>query len=49
MYLVRFQMSSHHMGVCSGYEANIDKLHDTRPDAEDPDKNKEKKTTADVA
>ena len=36
-------------GCCSGYEANIDKLHDTRPDAEDPDKNKEKKTTADVA
>jgi hypothetical protein len=35
-------------GCCSGYEANIDKLHDTRPDAEDPDKNKEKKTTADI-
>ena len=33
-------------GCCSGYEANIDKLHDTRPDAEDPDKNREKKTTA---
>jgi hypothetical protein len=36
-------------GCCSGYEANIDKLHDTRPNAEDPDKNKEKKSTADVA
>ena len=35
-------------GCCTGYEANYDKLHDTRPDAEDPDKNKEKKTTADV-
>ena len=35
-------------GCCAGYEANYDKLHDTRPDAEDPDKNKEKKTTADV-
>jgi hypothetical protein len=35
-------------GCCAGYEANYNKLHDTRPDAEDPDKNKEKKTTADV-
>jgi hypothetical protein len=35
-------------GCCAGYEANYDKLPDTRPDAEDPDKNKEKKTTADV-
>ena len=35
-------------GCCSGYEPNIDKLYDTRPYAEDPDKNKEKKTTADV-
>jgi hypothetical protein len=31
-----------------GYEANYGKLHDTRPDAEEPKKNKEKKTTADV-
>ncbi len=35
-------------GCCSGYEANYDKLHDKRPDAEDPEKNKEKKTTANV-
>ena len=35
-------------GCCAGYEANYDKLHDTRPDAEDPEKNKEKKTTGDV-
>jgi hypothetical protein len=33
---------------CAGYEANYNKLHDTRPNAEDPDKNREKKTTADV-
>ena len=35
-------------GCCAGYEPNYDKLHDTRPEAEDPEKNKEKKTTADV-
>ena len=35
-------------GCCSGYKANYDKLHDTRPDTEDPEKNKEKKTTANV-
>jgi hypothetical protein len=35
-------------GCCAGYEANYGKLHDTRPDAEEPEKNKEKKTTADV-
>jgi hypothetical protein len=34
-------------GCCAGYEANYDKLHDTRPN-EDPQKNSEKKTTADV-
>jgi hypothetical protein len=34
-------------GCCSDYDDNIDKLHDTRPDAKDPG-NKEKKTTADV-
>ena len=32
-------------GCCAGYEANYDKLHDTRPDTEDPDKHKENKTT----
>jgi hypothetical protein len=35
-------------GCCAGYEANYDKIHDTRPEAKDPEKNKEKKTTADV-
>jgi hypothetical protein len=35
-------------GCCAGYEANYDKLHDTRPDTEDPDKHKENKTTVDV-
>jgi hypothetical protein len=35
-------------GCCAGYEANYDKLHDTRLDAEDPERNKEKKTTSDV-
>ena len=35
-------------GCCAGYEPNYDKLHDTRPEAEDPEKNKEKNTTADV-
>jgi hypothetical protein len=33
---------------CAGYEANYYRLHDTRPDAENPEKNKESKTTADV-
>ena len=39
-------------GCCAGYEANYDKLHDTRNPSEsqgvDPDKNKDKVTTADV-
>ena len=39
-------------GCCSGYEANYDKLHDTRNANEaegiDTEKNKEKVTTADV-
>ena len=39
-------------GCCAGYEANYDKLHDTRSLTEaegiDPEKNKEKVTTADV-
>ncbi len=39
-------------GCCSGYEANYDKLHDTRSPSEglqvDTEKNKEKVTTADV-
>ncbi len=40
-------------GCCMAYEANFDKLHDTRtPTADlniDTEKNKEKVTTADVA
>jgi hypothetical protein len=40
-------------GCCSGYEANYDKLHDTRTPTEglnvDTEKNKDKITTADVA
>jgi hypothetical protein len=40
-------------GCCAGYEANCDKLHDTRRPGEgegsiDTEKNKEKITTADV-
>jgi hypothetical protein len=39
-------------GCCAGYEANLDKLHDTRRPDEgenvDNEKNKEKVTTADV-
>jgi hypothetical protein len=41
-------------GCCAGYEANYDKLHDTRNPSEaqgiiiDSEKNKEKVTTADV-
>lgn len=38
-------------GCCAAYEANYDKLHDTRTPAEglqDPEKNREKITTADV-
>src|ERR671931_809968 len=39
-------------GCCTGYEANYDKLHDTRKPSEaqeiDTEKNKEKVTTADV-
>jgi hypothetical protein len=35
-------------GCCAVYEANYDKLHDTSPNAKDPEKNKEKKTTSDV-
>jgi hypothetical protein len=42
-------------GCCSGYEANFDKLHDTRSIEDvgpsgslDTEKNKEKLTTADV-
>jgi hypothetical protein len=40
-------------GCCAGYEANYDKLHDTRRPGEgeggiDTEKNKEKITTADV-
>ena len=39
-------------GCCAGYEANYEKLHDTRNPSEgqgvDPDKNKDKVTTADV-
>ena len=40
-------------GCCSVYEANYDKLHDTRSPTKDlnidTEKNKEKVTTADVA
>lgn len=42
-------------GCCAGYEANYDKLHDTRTSTQeeglliDTEKNKEKVTTADVA
>jgi hypothetical protein len=40
-------------GCCAGYEANYDKLHDTRIPSEgqavDTEKNKEKITTSDVA
>ena len=41
-------------GCCAGYEANLDKLHDTRSPTEAPsenidtEKNKKKVTTADV-
>ena len=39
-------------GCCSAYDANYDKLHDTRAAgegmAQDPDKNRKKVTTADV-
>lgn len=39
-------------GCCAGYEANYNKLHDTRRPGEaeniDTEKNKEKVTTADV-
>jgi hypothetical protein len=40
-------------GCCAGYEANYDKIHDTRRQGEgedniDTEKNKEKVTTADV-
>ena len=35
-------------GCCAGYDANYDKPHDTIPNAEEPEKNKEKKTTSDV-
>jgi hypothetical protein len=39
-------------GCCAGYEANYDKLHDTRKPSEaqeiDTEKNKDKVTTADV-
>jgi len=39
-------------GCCSGYEANVGKLHDTRTLADDRnidiEKNKDKVTTADV-
>ena len=35
-------------GCCAGYEPNYDKLHDSRPEAEDPEKNKGMKTAADV-
>jgi hypothetical protein len=40
-------------GCCMAYEANYDKIHDTRSPSEgvvvDTEKNKEKITTADVA
>jgi hypothetical protein len=35
-------------GCCAGYEANYDKLHDTRPDTEDPVNTRKRKTTVDV-
>ena len=41
-------------GCCAGYEANLDKLHDTRSPTEAPsenidtEKNKKKVTTADI-
>jgi hypothetical protein len=39
-------------GCCAGYEANYDKLHDTRSPSEaqgvDAEKNKNKVTTADI-
>jgi hypothetical protein len=30
-------------GCCAGYEANYDKIHDIRPDAEDPEKTRKRK------